>query len=781
MLSPADRALVDRDAAIPGLALALDSHAVAAWLRETATVAVRDVRARYLRYKPGSSLLVAYDVFTDVAPSPVPVHVRALSTAIGGGADVKLAKAVSRPFTSSPLGFSRMLRPAAAAVLTAFPNDEDVRGLATVADDAQRQALLRRMLPKQPWLGEASLTRLAYKPGRRFVGRLELAGRTRAVVRAYVPGALPDAHGVVSGPSLCVPRVLGRRPWRSLLVTEWIDGTPLQAQLQAGEGIAGARRLGDTLAQLHGQRGRGVPARPEGYDHRALTASVDWLCALLPGQTARLRALATRIGAAAPTGAAVGTLHGDLHAGQVIVRRDGLGLVDFDQICVGPVVADLGAFVASLIADAVCGAHTRTVADEAADAFVDAYASAAGVLPAGVEALAAMHLVRRAGQAFRLRQDDWPARLVATLDHAEALLDLAPWTPRRTATRPADSARVDDAGLPTLADALDTARVTAALGAQQEGWAQAGHVVQARLVRHKAGRRALIQYDLVGVPPCPGQLVTCVGKVRAKGVDVRTADLMHRLWRGPFASDSVHGASVPQTLAVLPSLGLWLQARIAGRDATTLVFTHEGVEVMARAGEALHRLHASGIDVPRRHGRAEEVAVLDRRLGDLAVRMPQRAAQVRRVAHACAQQLWSLVEQSDVLLHRDFHPDHVLWADRRVHLIDFDLAAMGEPGLDVGNMVAHLIELGVRHTGDPDHLARSIDAFVTAYGALAAPDVAVWTTVALARLAALSLDLPGRAHTTTWLLELCERRVERKSLPARARRAMPEIALEVSR
>ncbi|MGH8875485.1 MAG: hypothetical protein ACRDVM_09605, partial [Acidimicrobiia bacterium] len=76
MLEPADAALARHDPGVPGLALVLDGEALAERLRrELPKIEVGDVRATYVRYKAGTSCLVAYRMAT--RQGEVPCYARA--------------------------------------------------------------------------------------------------------------------------------------------------------------------------------------------------------------------------------------------------------------------------------------------------------------------------------------------------------------------------------------------------------------------------------------------------------------------------------------------------------------------------------------------------------------------------------------------------------------------------------------------------------------------------------------------------------------------------------
>lgn len=67
------------------------------------------------------------------------------------------------------------------------------------------------------------------------------------------------------------------------------------------------------------------------------------------------------------------------------------------------------------------------------------------------------------------------------------------------------------------------------------------------------------------------------------------------------------------------------------------------------------------------------------------------------------------------VLHRDLHPGQVLLCGRRVGLLDLDEVAEGEPELDVGNFLAHLVLVSLQEDGRPERLDEWTSAFVAAY------------------------------------------------------------------
>src|SRR5688572_30426709 len=74
-------------------------------------------------------------------------------------------------------------------------------------------------------------------------------------------------------------------------------------------------------------------------------------------------------------------------------------------------------------------------------------------------------------------------------------------------------------------DPLDAADNGNCGGALSRQW----RIVEARVVRHKPGRRCLIEYELERTASGAAERQMIIGKVRAKGADRYTHSLMHEL------------------------------------------------------------------------------------------------------------------------------------------------------------------------------------------------------------------------------------------------------------
>lgn len=351
----------------------------------------------------------------------------------------------------------------------------------------------------------------------------------------------------------------------------------------------------------------------------------------------------------------------------------------------------------------------------------------------------------------------------------------------------ADLAALADPALPRLPAALDPAAAAPILRERLRAWrpgAERWALRGARLLRYKPGRRCLIEY---GFETPDGAQVALLGKLRAKGADHRTFALMQALRAAGLTDAASDGVAVPEPVALVPELGLWLQRRVAGVPATELLRGPTGPWLAPRVAAALHRLHAldaAALGVERVHTAADELAALARWLPLAAARRPTRAARIHRLLAACTALGPRLAGALAAAIHRDFYPDQLLVGERRLYLLDLDLCCRGDPALDAGNFVAHLMELALRETGDPDAYRGAADAFLAAFLArhpAARARCDAYVTLTLARHVYLSTELPGRAGVTGALLALCEARLGLRPPPRRRRpaagHALPKGAL----
>jgi Ser/Thr protein kinase RdoA (MazF antagonist) len=153
---------------------------------------------------------------------------------------------------------------------------------------------------------------------------------------------------------------------------------------------------------------------------------------------------------------------------------------------------------------------------------------------------------------------------------------------------------------------------------------------------------------------------------------------------------------------------------------------------LARVGTALRRLHDSRTKLDRVWDWEKEVTQLRRRA----------TAATMEVVETIVTSTSRLAGAALVPSHRDLHPlQVVVAADRSVSFIDLDDAAMGPRGLDIGNMLGHLVKERICGARSAPAAMLAGEAFLEGYGPCVDLDDSVltgWTLLAVARLAGLA-------------------------------------------
>ena len=762
-----DYALMERDAALPGLRTVLDPGAFAEALQPY--LPVTKAEARYVRYKPGMNCLVAYHIESGGQAHAVYAKVHR------PGDEAKVRKAQTRTGVPGTTGFGRLVL-GGGVVVSAFPNDGRLRALRRLGEDAARKRLLTRLFPDHPAWGEGTLRQLNYKPERRYVARLDVGGAAVAVLKFFT-GSSYEASRIKAGAfreegALRLAPCPGHSTRHRILAFGWMPGRLMSPLILEGRLADGeAATAGAALARMHAQQGHGLALRSRDREAGVLKAVAEGVGYVYPAMARRAATLAGRlISALAARPLVPVPVHGDFYAKQVLLNDDGTAtVIDFDGSVRGDAAVDAGNFVAHLERDRLRYGLSEGEMHRVQAALLDGYRTAGGGVPDGaVDLYAAVGMLLLAPHPFRFREPVWPARTEALLARAEARLADAEAAVRRASSpapartgAPAPRGLAGDEGLAFAAAALDPVVMQDRIAAGWQEWGERGRpmVRGIRLLRHKPGRRCLIAYDL-DVDGAPRSLL---GKIRARGLDETTFRLMRRLFDEGFGSDSPDGISVPAPVGCLPDLHMWLQCRVPGAVATTLMPGPDGPALARRMAEALHKLHRCGPRPARLHTLADECTILRDRLARVARQRPDWKPRLDRILAACLNLAATLPPPLLRPIHRDFYADNVVVDGDRLFLLDFDLYCLGDPALDAGNFIGHLTEQGLRCTGDPaamaDQEAALIEAFVARAGRGARTSVCACTTFTLARHIYISTRFPERRAVTEGLMALCEERL----------------------
>jgi Ser/Thr protein kinase RdoA (MazF antagonist) len=776
VLNDADQDLAQRDQVVPGLSMVLDPEAFLVRARAIMPeLAIESVRPTYVRYKPKTSCLVAYQ--SETADGPLDVWAKALPR--------------DRFRRTSAKNQSRVRRKAlddVATMLGVFPDDLKLDSLPSLQHDgADRRGLFSEILPERSDLWGKDVCGLRYKPARRFVACLG-SPMPEALLKLYDEHDYASAHrnavAFASREVLRVARCLGRSSRYRAVAVEWMPGQPLLETLSAPDfDVRELTRVGTALAELHQQDPPGLERWSPTQEAERIAELAQWLGFVQPNLAERMQRLARRLAdmllGEAPRQDAI---HGDFYPAQVVLTHDGIALIDFDGAVRGDRAADLGNFLAHLEGDALLGRVSRQVVEPARKAFLEGYRLAAGSdLPPRVRLFTAMSLLRLAPHCFRSRMLNWPDATEAIVNRAERITDGsgaldAAWGTDTPIFRHAKdrimnlsttdiSGIADDPGMPFLALALDPLEVQRAFEPHFVSPAASRRLAVESLCvrRYKPGRRCLIEYvlELDGVGGHEQR--TVLGKARARGSDTRTHRLHETLWRRDFDGRSADGISVPEPLGVVGEFSMWLQQEVPGTAASQLIDRADELDLLPRIAAAIFKLHQAGVETDRVHTIADELRILRQRLLEVVREQPSWAERLTQVYDACERLAAGIPAPQPQGIHRDFYPDQVMIDGERVYLVDLDLYCHGDPGLDIGNFIGHLTEYALRCLGDPEALRTQEEELEERYVALAGeatrPAIRAYALLTLVRHIQLSTQFPERRAYTATLLELCEHRL----------------------
>ena len=330
----------------------------------------------------------------------------------------------------------------------------------------------------------------------------------------------------------------------------------------------------------------------------------------------------------------------------------------------------------------------------------------------------------------------------------------------------------NDTELPSLAAALDFDTAWSALKRRLprvSGDDGKLRLKAIRVTRHKPGRRAVVEYDVkLRRPGVQDEKLTLIGKTRARRSGNEGYRLQDAIWNAGFQADSADGISVPEPVGVIPDFQMWFQRKVGGVTAEEMISKGHKSDSLALArciAEAIHKLHGCGVATEKQHLMEDELRILRECFAKVAAANPVLTVRLEKLRLAC-ERLGAGIHPARVCgIHRDFYAAQVVVSGPRLWLLDFDLYCQGDPGLDAGNFIGHIIEQSLRETGREEMMTDTWSAleehFVELAGESVRDSIHAYTTLTLARHIFLSTRFPDRAHLTEALLKLCEQRLVR--------------------
>ncbi|MGK7949585.1 MAG: phosphotransferase [Xenococcaceae cyanobacterium] len=284
-------------------------------------------------------------------------------------------------------------------------------------------------------------------------------------------------------------------------------------------------------------------------------------------------------------------------------------------------------------------------------------------------------------------------------------------------------------------------------------------LVQIKVIRYKPQKRCLIEYTFQGE-----NTLVLIGKIRAKGTDLKSYDLQKKLWHSGFDSNSNDGISVPEPIGIIPQWQMWLQKKVPGKVATFWLTTEKGVNVCQKVAYVAHKLHQANIPCHRRHTMADELAILEQKLPLVLEDYPYWQSRIESILERCHILGENTPEHRVCGIHRDFYFDQIIVDGNRFYLLDLDLYCEGNPSLDIGNFIGHITEYSLRTLGNIEALRDREIALQKEFMQISAEKdtqaITAYTTLTLVRHIYLSNHFPERRSYTKALLNLCEQRLK---------------------
>ena len=411
MLSKAEAGIVQRDPAVPGLSTVLDADAFADALRRRLPAAdLREARITYIRYKPRTNCLVGYRLeFADWTVAAT-------------------AKAYQR--NASPGNSGRLVFDDCDVLVSVFPDDRKITSLPRLAKPDARARMIRRVVGRhRSSFQEGTIEELAYKPERRYVAKLSVSEGPRLVLKFYTERnyltAWHSSRAFDSRPAVRLAPRIGDSDRYRVLAFGWLPGRRLSDAIgDPNFNIDSLRTVGAAIAELHAQNPSGLEYRGGEIEASSLVCDAERLALLCPHLSKRARRLARTLAAQLVDQAAISRpIHGDLHAGQILIENGTVGLLDLDRAVRANPMADIGLFIAHLDREHLRGNLESPRVDELAASFLEGYFDPRAPELGTVRVYRAAALLRLAPECFRRSEPEWPDRTEAMLQRSEDIVN----------------------------------------------------------------------------------------------------------------------------------------------------------------------------------------------------------------------------------------------------------------------------------------------------------------------------------------------------------------------
>jgi hypothetical protein len=221
---------------------------------------------------------------------------------------------------------------------------------------------------------------------------------------------------------------------------------------------------------------------------------------------------------------------------------------------------------------------------------------------------------------------------------------------------------------------------------------------------------------------------------------------------------------VPHPLTVAPEGVLWLEA-LSDPSLHDLIGTEKFISGCRSAGAALQKLHRAALKDLLPYTIEQALTGLKGLAFETAQIYPVLQETIESVRRQLETGAPKLEEKEFAPVHRDFYDKQLLTGETQTTLLDTDTLALGDPALDAGNFLAHLILRGKQHSLPEKAVGQAKGNFLEAYNSHKSSAfeknvekrIAWWEAAALLRLACLYSLRPRWKKLARPLLEQSEK------------------------
>ena len=209
-----------------------------------------------------------------------------------------------------------------------------------------------------------------------------------------------------------------------------------------------------------------------------------------------------------------------------------------------------------------------------------------------------------------------------------------------------------------------------------------------------------------------------------------------------------------------PEKGILVFKRAPGESLHDMMSTDMFLSGCRMAGLILQKLHMVPGDTLTQMNSGITMAALKTQAQSHSTFMPGLEERLRKLIETMEASGRSLSRKfSPVALHGDYYDKQILVDPNRTTLLDLEMLSGGDPGLDVGNFMAHLELRGLQHSEPADWLRQAQAEFMESYGNYSRNFIQRaqwWKAASLTRLAMVYSLRPRWRHLVCPLLDLAD-------------------------